>query len=163
MSDITRIINKYYTKDGKNMTATQKRNPYEQTNPEYTNKRKQEQKCNQRHIILKTLINEVPFHVTKDQENQIRYWINQFNKDFKNFHRQASNETIILAFIFIHRKHDKKRIEVEEYSISKKYHLTDKKFKVIQNNLIFKLMQTTPLQYNQKICLDNDILNKKGL
>ena len=163
MSDITRIINKYYTKDGKNMTATPKRNPYEQTGKDYDKQRKQEYNLQLRQAILSQLIRESPFHLTPSQENQIRYWINQFNKDFKNFHRQASNETIILAFIFIHRKHDKKRIEVEEYSISKKYHLTDKKFKVIQNNLIFKLMQTTPLQYNQKICLDNDILNKKGL
>ena len=83
-----------------------------------------------------------------------------FNEDFKNFHRQSSNETILLAFIFIQQKQVNKRINVEQYSISKKYNLTTPIFETIQNELIFQLMRTTPLQYNQKKVLDNSILQK---
>ena len=162
MSDITRIINKYYTKDGKNMTATPKRNPYEQTGKDYDKQRKQEYNLQLRQAILSQLIRESPFHLTPSQENQIRYWIQQFNKNFKDFHRQASNETIILAFIMIQRKNVIPNTKVYKFKICEKYNLTTPIFELIQNRLIFKLMQTTPLQYNQKIILDNSIEDKKG-
>lgn len=160
MTDIKRLMNKYYSNDGKNMTGTPKRNKYEQTSKEYNKRQRTEYNLKLRQSILNGLLNEIPFHVTETQTQQIRYWITMFNKDFKNFHRQSSNETILLAFIFIQQKQVNKRINVEQYSISKKYNLTTPIFETIQNELIFQLMRTTPLQYNQKKVLDNSILQK---
>jgi len=160
MTDIKRLMNKYYSTDGKNMTGTPKRNKYEQTSKEYNKRQRTEYNLKLRQSILSEILNEIPFHITEIQTQQIRYWITMFNEDFKNFHRQSSNETILLAFIFIQQKQVNKRINVEQYSISKKYNLTTPIFETTQNELIFQLMRTTPLQYNQKKVLDNSILQK---
>ena len=158
---IEKLLQKYYTPEGKNLTATEKRTKKEQTTTKYNKKRKQEHNQRKRQAILTQIIQELPFTLHKDRITQIRYWINTFNPTFKDFHRQATDETIILALILIQRKQQNKRIRIEDYTITQKYNLTTPIFINIQNELIFKLMQTTPLTYNQKIVLDNSIEDKK--
>ena len=158
MKTINTLLNEYYTNDGKNLTATPKRNPYEQTTSEYDKTRRQETNRRRRQAILTILINEIPIHITETQTNQIRYWINQFNTEFKEFHRQATDETIILALIMIQAKNTNPKLKIENYKINKKYNLNTPIFTLIQNRLIFKLLQTTPLVYNQQTHLNNEIL-----
>ena len=134
----------------------------ERTSNEYTHKQKTEKTRKNKHLILDELLNEIPFTITETQEQQIRRWIDLFNDTWKEFHRQASNETIILALIFIQHKQSNPKIRTYEYSITTKYDLTDRKFEVIQNNLIFQLMRHTPLTYTLSKKYDHEILNKKG-
>jgi hypothetical protein len=151
MSDIKRLLNKYETP-----TRAEK------TSNEYNRKIRLETNLKNRHLILDQLLLEIPFHLNQLQVAQIRNWIDKFNPYFKEFHRQASNETILLAFIMIERKQVNKRLEVERFSISRKYKLTNKKFEVIQNNLIFQLMKHTPLTYTLSEKYNHEILDKKG-
>ena len=150
MTNIETLIKKYYRQDGKNMTGTPNKNPAERYTKQYNKNEKQKANLKHRHNILTGLLQETPFTLTTVQTEQIRYWIDTFNKTFKDFHRQSSNETIILAFIMIQAKRSNSRLKVEQYSISDKYHLTSPIFELIQNRLIFQLMRTTPLTYNQR-------------
>lgn len=151
MTDIKRLLKQYETPT-----------KAEKTSNKYNNRNRLETQRKHRHLILDELLLEIPFYLTPIQIEQIRAWIDKFNKHWKDFHRQSSNETIILAFIMIQRKNFDKRLDVEKYSISNKYDLTNKKFQVIQNNLIFNLMKYTPLTYTLSKKYDNAILNKNN-
>lgn len=159
--DINTLLHKYYKKDGANLTATPRKHKNEQYTKQYQTQTRHEHNQRKRQAILSELLREAPILLTPTQIQQIRYWITTFNTEFKDFHRQSSNETIILAFIIIQAKNANPKIQLEQYKITRKYHLTCPIFTLIQNRLIFKLMQTTPLQYNQKKTLDNHIANKK--
>ncbi|MBR3213922.1 MAG: hypothetical protein IKF79_05340 [Methanosphaera sp.] len=162
-NNITHLIHKYYTPDEANLTANNKKTPGERHTPTYRKQQKQEANRKHRHNLLTQLLKETPFKLTKIQEQQIRYWIDTFNPYWKHFHRQASNETILLAFIMIQQKHSNPRLQVENYTISHKYELNNNTLLLIQNRLIFELMRTTPLTYNQSLHLNHEILNKGEL
>ena len=149
MNNINKLIHRYYTPDEANLTANNKKTPGERHTSRYRKQQKQEANRKHRHNLLTQLLKETPFTLNKTQEQQIRYWIDTFNPYWKHFHRQSSDETILLAMIMIQEKHDNKRLKVEQYSISQKYKLTTPIFTNIQNQLIFELMRTTPLTYNQ--------------
>ena len=162
MTDINKLIRTYYTADGENMTATPRKDKRECVSNEYNQQIKQESNRKNRHLILDQLLNETPFTLSEPQIQQIRYWIDTFNPYWKQFHRQASNETILLAFIMIQRKDTNPKIRVQRFSISRKYKLTPAVFENIQNRLIFLLMKTTPLTYNQSKHYNHEILIKQG-
>ena len=98
-NNINHLIHKYYTPDGANLTANNKKTPGERHTPTY---RKQQ-------------------------------------------------------------KHSNPRLQVENYTISHKYELNNNTLLLIQNRLIFELMRTTPLTYNQSIYLNREILEKGEL
>lgn len=162
MTEIKKLLHKYYKQEGKNMTAHTKINKAEKITNNYNKKMKQEQYRKNRHLILDTLLTEIPFTLTQTQTTQIRYWIDQFNNEFKSFHRNSSNETILLAFIMIQRKKTNPQSRVDKFTISKKYNLNNATFELIQNRLIFQLMKTTPLTYAQSEYYNHEILIKKG-
>lgn len=150
MTNIEFLIKKYYKPDGKNMTGTNKKTSQERYTETYRKNENIKANLKHRHNILSELLTEIPFTLTTVQTEQIRYWIDTFNNTFKDFHRQSSNETIILAMIMIQAKRANSRLNVEQYNISTKYNLTSPIFELIQNRLIFQLMRTTPLTYNQR-------------
>lgn len=160
MVNYKQLIQKYYKKDGENMTADIRVNPAERHTNKYHNHIRQEQRNKHRYLILQQLLNEAPFYLNDDQVIQIEYWLTIFGDNFKEFHRQASEETIILALIFIQRKQTHSDTQIYRYKISDKYDLTTSVFTTIQNQLIFQLMRTTPLTYSQMKHLDNHILQK---
>ena len=162
MTDINKLINKYYRPDGKNRTGNFQITNSEMVSNEYDLKLKSENRRKHRHLLLDELLNETPFTLTSNQITQIRYWIDTFNDDFKGFHRQASNETIILSFIMMQQKNTNPRLNVEKYTISQKYNLNNTVFETIQNKLIFRLMRTLPLIYNQARYVNHEILIKEG-
>ena len=160
MTDYNKLLNKYYRKDGKNLTGHIKIHNAEIISNEYDKTLKSDNRRKHRHLLLDELLNETPFRLNETQTLQIRYWIDNFNEDFKGFHRRSSNETIILAFIMIQRKNTNPKLNVEKFSISRKYNLTNLVFESIQNKLIFRLMQTTPLTYNQQVYVNHEILQE---
>ena len=60
-------------------------------------KRKQSKKGKEE--TAKDLFNEVPFHLTNNDKEQVFHLIKMY-PNFRKLHGNASNETIILAFIF---------------------------------------------------------------
>ena len=115
---------------------------------EYRKKLKQERAVKHRHLVVGELIRECPFNVSKTQIKIIRYYINTV-KNFKKLHKQASNETIILAFIFLHKTLDNPRIDVEKFSISKKYGLNNSNFKLIICRLHKEIMESLPVTIHE--------------
>lgn len=162
MTDINKLIQKYYNADGENITGTPKKDKAECYTNSYNKQQRLESNRQNRHLILDQLLNEIPFHLHPGQVETIRIWIDEFNSYWKDFHRQASNETVILAMIMIQRKQANKALKVERFSISKKYNLTTPIFITIQNQLIFELMRTTPLTYKLADKYNHEILEKKG-
>lgn len=158
MTDIHELINKYYKPVGKNTTAIPTITPAEKTSKEYNRQMKKKQYNRHRHLILDELLSEIPYHYTRNDIITIKYWIDRFNDNFKEFHRQASNETIILAFLMILWKQKNPRLKIHESRISRKYGLNRDKFELIQNRLIFKLMRTTELTYNQAEYVNQEYL-----
>ena len=149
MSNIEQLLQKYYTPEGENTTAYEKRHRAEHTSKEYWNRQRQETALKHKHLILNELLNEINFNIKPYQIQQVRYWIDRFHKDLKNLHRQSSNETIILALIMIEYKQDNPKMDIGTMKISRKYGLTNHKFTIIQNRLIHQIMKTTELRYNQ--------------
>ena len=149
MTDISKLIGKYYKKQGENMTSEFKINRAEKHTPKYNRKLKKQQYNRHRHLILDELLTEIPYRFTDSEIQGVRYWIDRFNDDFKEFHRQSSNETIILAFLLIYWKQKNPKLNISRLSIAKQYDLNEAKFTLIQNRLIFQLMRTTELTYNQ--------------
>lgn len=162
MTNYKKLINKYYRSDGRNPTGHEHIIKQEKHSNEYHKKIRTNSQRKNRHLILDELVAESPFHITKTQIREIRHWIDIFNDDFKNFHRKSSNETIILAFIFIQQKHTNPKINLEKYSITDKYDLTTKKFTLIQNRLIFKLMGTVQLTYQLETYVNQGIPENKN-
>ena len=160
MTDIKKLLNTYYKADGKNPAGNFQIQNAEIVSNEYDLKLKSDNRRKHRHLLLDELILEVPFNLHDNQITQIRYWIDTFNEDFKGFNRRASNETILLAFIMMQRKNTNPKLNVEKFSISKKYNLNNTVFESIQNRLIFKLMQTLPLTYSQARHVNHQILEK---
>lgn len=160
MTDIKQLLNKYYKPDGKNPTGNIRINNAEIISNDYDKELKSNNRRKHRHLLLDELLNETPFRLKEPQIMQIRYWIDTFNDDFKGFHRRSSNETIILAFIMMQRKNTNPKLNIEKFSISRKYNLNNTVFETIQNRLIFRLMQTTPLIYNQARYVNHEILTE---
>ena len=98
-----------------------------------------------RHVLFGQLLAELPFTLTKDEKQRVRFFIDMFNKDFKYFHRQSKDEAIILAFIFLIRVIRKPKTNVDEFKISQKYGLNNTNFRLIICRLNDKLMESTPL------------------
>ena len=149
MINYTQLLKKY-----------DKKQKPERTSNEYWNKQRQEANRKNRHLLLDELLNEIPFHLNKDQIIQIRNWIDTFNPHWKEFHRQSKDKTILLALIMIQQKRANPRRKVTEYKISKKYQLTSAKFELIQNRLIFLQMKYTPITYTLSNKYNHEILNK---
>ena len=129
------------------LTTYKNYQPGERTSKEYQKKQRQQKTLKHKQLLLDQLTNETPFTLKKYQKAQIKKWITLFNPYWKTLHRQSSDETIILALIFIQQKQSNKSLNIQEYSITRKYDLTCSKFISIQNNVIFLLMKTTPLTY----------------
>lgn len=114
---------------------------------QYKIKLRMEQRVKHRHLLLDGLVNEVPFKVTAHEKERVKYLINTFT-DFKSFHRRASNEAILLAFIFLLKTIKNPKTNVEEFTISKKYGLTNPMFRLIICRLCDQLSQMIPLAHN---------------
>jgi len=108
--------------------------PGEQRTTQYNNKIQQEQRTKNKEHIADMLFLEVPFHLTTDEKQQVKHLIQTY-PNFRNLHGNASNETIILAFIF-YIKMSNKQIKLDRYTITQKYDLTHTTFELIICRLV---------------------------
>ena len=135
----------------------------EQRSNDTKNKINIESKRKNRHLILDELLLEAKILVlTPDQKQLVRELIDDFNSDFQNLHRQASEECIILAFIFFVKKLETPRVKLSQYRITKKYKLTDQIFENILCRLALKFMQSIPIVPRQTNKDEHDVLIREG-
>lgn len=131
----------------------------EKRSPKYEREYKQKQTIRKRYMIADILFNEVPFHLNDSEKDHVRYLIDH-NKNFKKLHGKASNETIILAFIFYTKLAYNHRIKIDEYKISRKYNLTHYVFeRIICRITLFELKETV-IEPRATIKKDHNLLYK---
>jgi len=129
----------------------------------YEQKIRYESKRKNRHLILNTLLIEAkPLTLTPNQIKVTRYLIDDFNEDFNQLHRQASEETIILAFIFYMKKVEKASIRLKDYKITSKYGLTNHIFELILCRMLLKFMKRCPIRPTINYTRDHDGLSRSG-
>lgn len=122
-----------------------------------------ESKRKNRHLILDSLINEAkPLTLNHNQIKIIRYLIDDFSDDFKELHRQAKEETIILAFIFYMKKIEQASIRLADYNITSKYNLTNHIFELIICRMLLKFMKKCPIKPRTNYSRDHESLSRSG-
>ena len=149
--DIDYLIRKYgssYVVGEKHSTQTNKIN-------------KQNQRKKEKHLLCDRLIDEINLHFTPHQREFIYYLIDRFN-DFKKLHGRAKNEAIILVFMFFVKKIDDSRINLNNYSISKKYGLNDNLFKLVLCRICDDYVKNSAMIFQESTRFDHDILSKNG-
>ena len=135
----------------------------EKTSTYYQQKLRQERWRKNRHLLLNEIIQEGNLTLTPNQIKLIRYLIDDFSQEFKTLHRRASEECIILAFIFYLKKIENPNIRLEKYRINNKYGLTDHIFEIIICRILLKFMKRTPIRPYQNYTKDeHEILIKEG-
>ena len=106
--------------------------PGEKRSREYEREIKRKQRLKRRLVKLDIMLNEASvLFVNADQKKQLQFLIKRYSNSFKKLHGKASEETIILAFIFYLKKMDDPLIQIQKYRISKKYKLTHNTFETI--------------------------------
>ena len=112
---------------------------------EYKRQVEEKQRVKSRHMIASMLFNEVTFYLNRSEKEQVHYLIDKFT-NFKKLHRNASNECIILCFIFYVKLKGNYDIRVDRYSISKKYRLTHRVFEIVLCKIILQLLKETEIK-----------------
>ena len=129
---------------------------------EYEKQLKQKQSIKNKLDIAETIFNETPFHLTQDDKEQVRHLIRMY-PNFKTLQKRASNETIILAFIFYTKIPYNTDIKLNNYAITNKYQLTHNTFELIICRLALNYLQqvyiipTEPHETNHEILSKGEI------
>lgn len=147
MTNIEKLMRKYYTSKSKNPCEHEKRCKAERTSPEYWNRQRQTATLKDKHLLLDQVLNDIGQPLNPQQKNEISNWIDIFRDDWKTLHRQSTNEAIILALIIIQYKNNHYKLTNTIKKACIDYDLDRKKFIFIQNRVIFLLMKHTTLQY----------------
>lgn len=106
--------------------------PGEKRSSEYEKKIKREQRLKRRLIKLDLILNDAKtLLVSQVQKEQVQFLIKKHSHQFQFLHRTASEETIILAFIFYVKMMDDVGVKIDRYSVSKKYKLNHNTFETI--------------------------------
>ncbi|MBR3140538.1 MAG: hypothetical protein IKF11_06705 [Methanobrevibacter sp.] len=113
-------------------------------------------------ILDKLLAESKSLMLTSNDKKIVRYLINVFSDDFKKLHRRASDEAIILAFIFYLKKIELPSIRLSDYRICNKYELTDPVFEIILCRIILYYMRKTPIEPVTYRKDEHEILIREG-
>jgi hypothetical protein len=80
--------------------------------------------------------------------------------NFKKLHKRASNETIILAFIFYTKIPENTNIKLNNYTITHKYKLTHNTFEIIICRLTLNYLQQVYIIPHEPKETNHNILEK---
>ncbi len=153
MTDYQKLLNKYdkpYVKG-------------EEHTKEYKHNLRVQSRLKHRMLIVDELTLEVKYFVlTPSEKETVKYLVKTFNGNFKSLHRQASDETIILAFIFYLKKLDTPKLQLKNYKITRKYNLTDTIFELILCRITNYFMIHHPLFIGESVRDDHDQLIREG-
>lgn len=137
--------------------------PGEERSLEYNHNFRVQARLKHRMLLVDELTLEVKyFLLTPSQKETVKYLVKVFNGNFKSLHRQASDETIILAFIFYLKKLDTPKLQLKDYRITKKYRLTDAIFELILCRVTNYFMVHHPVCLTTSLRDDHDKLVREG-
>ena len=137
--------------------------PGEKHSLEYIHNLRVNARLKHRMLLVDKLSLEVKyFFLTPSQKATVKYLVRVFNENFKDLHRQASDETIILAFIFYLKKLDTPKLQLKNYKITKKYNLTDAVFELILCRITNYFMIHHPVYLTTSVRDDHDKLVREG-
>lgn len=135
----------------------------EQRSTETKRKMRHNRKLKNRYLLLDELLAEAkPLTLTPNQYRLVKDLIYDFNNRFKELHKQASEETIILGFIFFVKKVEDSRTKVTNWRICKEYGLTDHVFEIILCRLTLGFMERCPIVPREYGKGNHEILVKEG-
>lgn len=127
---------------------------------------KAEKRLNLKLDLADTIFNELPFPFTITQKDQVKHFIIT-HKNFNKLHRQASNEEIILSFIFIVKMQENTRIIQKNKKLINKilnnpYKVENFRntFEIIQLNLLLYYLDKEPILPVEPKGIDHNILYK---
>ena len=129
-----------------------------QTNKLY----KRNRRLIEKHNICENLFEECNYFTFSEAEkNFIHYLINRFS-NFKELHARANVETIILVFIFYVKKLNNPSVNLNHYSISKKYGLSDQVFKLVICRICVDFIKNSPIIEYETSKYNHELLSKNG-
>ena len=154
MNNIQQIIDKY----------SKPYVPGEKRSKEYNRQIKIESRHKNRIQILNQLNNELPYSIklNKYEKELCTAVLEVFKNDIKHLNRQASEEQIILSIIYTIKKRVKPRLQIEEYSIFKKYELNCNTLLTILCRLTNYYMVHNPLVIHETTRYDHELLSKNN-
>jgi hypothetical protein len=133
--------------------------PGETRTSEYEKQIKQKQSIKDKLEIAETLFTETPFHLTLQDKEQVRHLIRMY-PNFKDLHKRASNETIILAFIYYTKIPNNTDIKLNNYTITRKYNLTHNTFELIICRLTLNYLKEVYIIPTTPNDIDHNLLYK---
>ena len=116
----------------------------------------------EKHLVCDELIEECSFDFSDDEQEFIHFLIDRFSDNFKKLHGKAKNEAIILTFMFYVKKLGDSRININNYSISKKYGLTNDVFLLIICRICDNFIKSSPIHFQETTRYNHEILSKNG-
>ena len=125
--------------------------PGEIRSNEYNRKIKNNSKLKHRILVLDSLNNELPDNIKlqKHEKELIIGVLKVFKFNFKDIHRQASEEAILLSIIFHVKKRVKPNLQLEDYPIFDKYGLTNPMLVTILTRLLnYYMLHSHEVIYN---------------
>ena len=131
----------------------------EKRSREYNRRLKQKEAIKSRHLTAEKLFNEVPFNLNNHEKTMVHHLIDTY-PNFKELHGKASNETIILAFIFYVKIPYNTNIRLNKYYVSNKYNLTHNTFEIIICRLALNYLREVYLIPREPREIDHNILYK---
>ena len=135
----------------------------EKHSPETNKMLKRNQRRLVKHAICEDLFFECDFFsLSRYQRDFVHFLIDRFSDHFKKLHGKAKNEAIIIAFIFYVMKLENSRINVDNYSVCKKYGLSSDVFVLIVCRMCDDFVKKSPINFYESTRYDHDILSKNG-
>ena len=85
-----------------------------------------------------------------------------FNTNLKTLHKQAKTETILIVFIFYLKKMENPKLQIEDYTILKKYGLTTSIYSLIISRAFMYYMEHVPISIKTTTDYDHEKLIRNG-
>jgi len=154
MKNIDKLLKKY----SKNYV------PYEERSPEYDNMIKQKNKLQDNIQLLHELNQDLPtnLQLNKCDIRIAETLVKRFNGRLKILHKQAKKEAIYLSFIFYLNKMENPLIQIEDYTIFRKYGLNTQIYSLIITRVCDNYIRERPIPITTTTDYDHDLLIRNG-
>lgn len=111
--------------------------------------------------LLQEITYELPFPLQPYQQKQVEKLIRRFNDSFKKLHGNASEKTIILAFIFLIKRLEHPRYAPSKFVVCTKNGLTTNIYETINARITEDYMKKEPINDTKLYSYDNHILQNE--
>lgn len=111
--------------------------------------------------LLHEITYELPFPLEPYQQKQVEKLIRRFNDSFKKLHRNTSEKTIILAFIFFIKRLEDTKYAPSRFLLCSKNGLTDNIYETILGRITEDYMKKEPINDTKLYSYDNHILQNE--